>query len=273
MSQTGLDIAFCWDFADCSPADGLRRLKGFGFEGVELWPGWIEKFGLAAWDEALRETGMQCFQLCPYFDFVHGSEELAQSRLELERFLGYAREIGCARLRAFTGPVSPSHSVGARQASPVQWQSAISGLREFCDHAAKYDVELCLECHEGMLTEDSAGALRLLAGVDRPNLTTNLQIPLVGEVWQATVEALGSCTTHIHMHNWQGARVMANLTYLSEGDFDWLPLLRLLVHHYRRRVCLSVEHPTHTGRHKSWETARRDGPYLQALKRRVMENE
>ena len=266
MKEPGIDLAFCWDFSDCSPEQGLRRLKEYGFEGVELWPRWIETFGADAWGEALRLTGMQCFQLCPYFDFVHGPEEIRQSRLELDRFLGYARTIGSRRLRVFTGPVPLDRAVDSRQAGPEQWQHAIAALQEYCDLAAADGVELCLECHEGMLMDTSEGALRLLKGVDRPNLTANLQIPLRDEDWRETVESLGPYTSHIHMHNWHGEWLMSNLTFISEGDFDWTPLLRLLTQQHHRRVCLSIEHPRHTGKDDSWETARRDGPYLNALR-------
>ena len=267
MHEPGIDLAFCWDFEDSAPEEGLRRLQDCGFDGVELWPRWIDDFGIVAWGEALRATGMRCFQLCPYFDFVHGPEELARSRDALERFLRYAAVLGCTRLRTFTGPVPPApQAVDSRQAGPAQWEAAIRGLREFCDRAGEQGVELCLECHEGMLMEDTPGALRLLTGVDRPNLTANLQIPLRDEDWQTTISALGRYTTHIHIHNWHGAMTMDHLTFVSEGDFDWRPVVEALVRQEGRRVCLSIEHPRHNGRHSSWETARRDGPFLGALR-------
>jgi sugar phosphate isomerase/epimerase len=271
MTEPGIDIAFCWDFEDCSPEDGLARLRASQFEGIELWPRWINAFGIDAWAAALQSHGMRCFQLCPYFDFVHGPEALAASREELERFLDYARIVGCTRLRAFTGPVPPNErAVGMHQADDAQWDAAIAGLREFCDRAAGQGVELCLECHEGMLMEGSEGALGLLHGADRPNLTTNLQIPLEDEDWQTTIDRLGKYTSHIHIHNWHGPMIMDNLTFLSDGEFDWQPVVRTLVREYGRRICLSIEHPRHNERDSSWETARRDGPFLAALRAAIM---
>jgi sugar phosphate isomerase/epimerase len=266
----GIDLAYCFDFADTEPEPALHRLKSYGFQGIELWPRWIESFGIDRWSLALRETGMTCFQLCPYFDFVHGDEGIDASRAELRRFLEYAEIVECRRLRAFTGPVAPDRAVGAAQATPEQWASAIAGLRDFCDAAAPRGVELCLECHEGMLTETSAGALRLIEGVGRPNLTTNLQLPLQDEGWEDSIAALGRYTTHLHLHNWIGPMVLENSTFLSAGEFDWEPALRRLARDWGRRVCVSLEHSTHCRKHDSWETAERDGPFLRALRQRVM---
>ena len=272
-STPGIDIAYCWDLPE-SPGDGLPRLRDYGFDGVELWPGAIEAHPLADWRKALDDCEMRCFQLCPYFDFVHGAQSLSRSRAELDRFLEYARALDCSRLRVFTGPTAGGDAVGGSQATPEQWSSAIAGLREFCDIAAKDGVELCLECHEGMLMEDSAGALRLLSGVKRENLTTNLQIPLHREEWRVSVDALGRFTTHMHIHNWADSASAGNfggeLTYISEGYFDWHPVLDALVRGHGRNLCLGVEHSRHGGKHESWETIRRDGPFLVGLRERVL---
>jgi len=265
-----IQISVCWAFPADSPETSLPRLRAHGFEGVELWPDPLKKFGVERWGAALAATGLQCWQLCPYFDFVHGPGKIAASRKLLAEYLEYAGKLGCRRLRVFTGPPWGEGVVGAREASEAQWQAAIAELRSFCDLAGKQGVELCLECHEGSLMEDSVSALRLLGAVDRPNLTTNLQLPLVGEDWQASLRNLGPYTTHIHLHNW--AREMADvsraeLTFLDAGIFDWRPVVGHIVHDCGRSLCLSIEH---IGHHDPWEVARRDGPYLQQLRAAVL---
>ena len=50
--------------------------------------------------------------------------------------------------------------------------------------------------------ENSVSALRLLDAVDHPALTVNLQLPLLAEPWEDSVDRLGAYTTHIHIHNW-----------------------------------------------------------------------
>jgi sugar phosphate isomerase/epimerase len=251
----------------------LSRLRAQGFDGIELWPDPLRKFGPGRWAAALQAANLSCLQLCPYFDFVHGPDKIAASRLLLREYLDYARLLGCRRLRVFTGPPWGEGVIGARVASATQWAAAITELRAFCDIAAREDVELCLECHEGSLMEDSVSALRLLEAVSRPNLTTNLQLPLVGEPWQFSLQNLAPYTSHIHIHNWEKEMVdvsRATLTFLDAGIFDWVPVVRKIVLDCGRSLCLSVEHTDHGGRHDPWETACRDGPYLQRLRREIL---
>lgn len=273
VNKPTIQLGFCWGFRDDTPASSLPRLRAHGFDGIELWPDPLKKFGPERWAAALQAGGMSCLQLCPYFNFVHGPEKIAASRLLLREYLEYARQLRCRRLRVFTGPPWGDGVIGARQASPAQWEAAITELRAYCDIAAGEGVELCLECHEGSLMEDSVSALRLLEAVDRPNLTTNLQLPLVNEPWQFSLQNLAPYTSHIHIHNWEKEMVdvsRAELTFLDAGIFDWQPVVWQIVQDCGRSLCLSVEHGEHRGRHDLWETARRDGPYLQRLRRAIL---
>jgi sugar phosphate isomerase/epimerase len=196
-----IHLGFCWVFGAEDPLLALERLRACGFEGIELWPRDLRRHGPEKWAAALTATGMQCFQLCPYFNFVHGAEKQRESGAILDEFLSAAQVLNCTRLRAFTEPPWGEGVVGAAAATEEQWQAAICGLREYCDEAGP-DVEICLECHAGSLMENSAGALRVLREVQRPNLTVNLQLPLLGEEVTTSIAALGRYTTHIHIHNW-----------------------------------------------------------------------
>lgn len=262
-----IDLSFCWIFKETEPETGLARLKECGFEGVEFWPRSFEAFPVDRWAAALRDSGMKCFQLCPYFDFVSGEEKIQESRRLLEEYLGYASLLGCTRIRVFTGPVKGKERVGPREATERQWNDAIHSLQEFSTIAAKQGVELCLECHGGSLMEDSPSALRLIREVDRPNLVVNLQLPLHNEDWRVSLDQLGLYTHHIHIHNWTQGIGQGEATFLSEGAFDWRPVIRKITREFGRRLCLSVEHANHGGRHDPWETAAKDGPFLQELRR------
>jgi sugar phosphate isomerase/epimerase len=259
-------LGFCWVFSGLDPVEGLKRLRDDGFDGIELWPDRLDEFGAAAWASALKATGMRALQLCPYFNFMGGESSIARSRAMLVKFLADAKIVKCPRLRVFTGPPWGQGVVGARDATAKQWEDSISSLREFCDIAAQEDVELCLECHGGSLMEDSPSALRLLKGVDRSNLTTNLQIPFLNEDWKVSVASLAATTTHIHIHNWTRGLGDGDLTFLEEGAFDWEPVVRARAGNGRHSLTLSVEHPDHGGRHDPRETARRDGRYLNQLR-------
>ena len=261
-----IDLGFCWPFPGANPTENLRRLREYGFDGVELWPDKLDEGGAEAWATALQATGMRALQLCPYFNFMGGEATITKSREMLRKFLADAKVLDCQRLRVFTGPPWGEGVVSARDATPQQWADSISSLREFCDVAAQQDVELCLECHEGSLMENSPPALRLLREVDRPNLTTNLQLPLWNEDWKVSLDALASVTTHIHIHNYTKVFGEGDLTFIGEGVFDWKPVVQALGKNGRPSLTLSVEHTDHGGRHDPWETARRDGAYLNQLR-------
>ncbi len=266
--MVGIDLGFCWAFGSSSvPEDELPYLRDCGFDGIELWPQALEQFGVARWARTLRNEGMRALQLCPYFNFVGGPEKVWASREMFFRYLEMAQELECSRLRVFTGPPWGEGVVGAKAATEAQWASAIENLREYGEVAGKAGVELCLECHEGSLMEDAPSALRLLRAVDHPALTTNLQLPLLNEAWERSLELLGAYTSHIHIHNWTEGLGRGEQTYLGEGAFDWLPVINRLVGDFERSLCLSVEHPDHGGKSTLRETARRDGATLRQWRR------
>ena len=267
MTAPGIDVSFCWGFQNDTPETSLPRLRDAGFEGIELWPDMLAKFGADRWVAALAAQDLRCFQLCPYFNFVHGPGQIEESWRKLAEIRQAARHLDCHRLRVFTGPPWGAGVIGAHEATAAQWAEAIRCLQEFCDAAS--EIEFCLECHAGSLMEDSIAALRLLDGVGRANLTTNLQLPLHDEDWRISLEALTPFTTHMHIHNWTRGLGDGDLTFLADGVFDWQPVVRHLLK-AGRSVCLSVEHANHGGRHDPWETARRDGQFLRTLKREVI---
>ena len=261
-------IAFCWCFGpDITPEDGCRRLADCGFEGIELWPEALARFGARRWAAALKAAGLRCVQLCPYFDVVRGNHVGVASLSQLAGFLALADMLDCARLRTFTGPPWGDEVVGPAQATPAQWQSAGEQLIRLCNLAAMHGVELCLECHAGSLMEDSPSTQRLLALVSRPNLSVNLQFPLVGEQWQASVAQLGQHAVHLHMHDWSD-RIDGTLCNIGEGVFPWEEAMRALAQWPQDRIW-SVEHADHHGRHDPWATAAHDGPWLRNLRARL----
>jgi Sugar phosphate isomerases/epimerases len=265
--QEHITLGFCWMFADCTPEEGLPRLREYGFEGIELWPSYLETFGAERWARALAANEMRCVQLCPYFNFMQGQTTITASHAALLNALAAARILACKRVRVFTGPPWGEGMIDARDATEQQWQDTIQSLQVFCDLARQEQVELCLECHAGQLMENSSSTLRLLNSVQRSNLTVNLQLPLRAETWTSSLSALAPYTTHMHIHNWTQELGKGSLTYLNEGVFDWLPVLYNLTVTVGCHICVSVEHADHHGQDDSWETARRDGAYLEQVRK------
>jgi sugar phosphate isomerase/epimerase len=256
-------IACCWFFPNITPEEGLPRLRAAGFPAIEIWSQDLRKWGVSRWKAALAAEGLGCVQLCPYLDVVHGATTVEMGRWVMDAMLTAAQELNCRRVRIFTGPPWGEHTVGPQQASEHQWADAAFALAEYADMAGP-DVELCLECHEGSLMEDTPNTLKLIQAVNRPNLTVNLQLPFTGEEPLSSAIALAKYTTHIHIHayeeGWSGP-----FTWLSSGKTDWLPVLKTLREHGAGDLCLSLEHPSHNRGHDAWDTVLRDAPWLSAL--------
>ncbi len=258
-------IGFCNFYTHFSPEQLCSRLREYKFDGIELWPNPLRDYGVKRWAKALENEGLACLQLCPYFNFMEGPLKISESRKQLEDFMRVAEGLACKRIRVFTGPPWGEGVVGADQATPEQWDAAIGSLREFCDCADQEDMELCLECHGGSLMENSSSTLRLISSIGRPNLTVNLQLPLLNEDWKVSLEKLGAHTSHLHIHNWTRGMGEGELTYFCEGAFDWKPVFQRLLVDFRRTVCFSIEHADHGQKHDPLETIKRDGPFLRRL--------
>jgi sugar phosphate isomerase/epimerase len=255
-------LGFCYpmDWETSELYEQLSRLKALGYDGVEIWNQNLEPIDLPRLADWLREIGIACAQICPYFDFVHGQEKWDETMRTAETYIERSRLLGNPLVRVFTGG-----GVGPDNATEEQWNAAIAGLQRICDMAAP-DVRLCLECHTGSLMEDVPNTLRLLRGVDRPNLGVNLQLPLKSghEPVDYSLEHLGRHTWHMHAHNYT-AIIGGEQRPLGEGVLDYQEILtRLIAQGFDGYI--SIEHANHEGKRDPWEIAAIEARYLTDLR-------
>lgn len=204
----------------------VKLVDELGFDGVEIWAQSFEEAGYDRIKEIMSSLRLEVASVNPYFDFTT-SEETYQSSLKVaEEYLGYAQGLECKRLRVWASPrkAFASH----KEAEPIHWERAIRGIRELCDMAAPLGITCVLEVHhgDGQLFDSSDATLRILEGVDRPNVTVNLQPPLLGEEPLESARRLGPHVTHLHAHNWRGG--WGRFTNLEEGDYDFEEFMRIL---------------------------------------------
>ncbi|KPJ62557.1 hypothetical protein AMK68_04730 [candidate division KD3-62 bacterium DG_56] len=262
-------IAFCYEFENEEADDRLGQIKSVGYDGVEFWQRRVEAMGIDQIDRLCRKHGLEVAQLCPYFNWVGGSEAIATTREMVRTYIDYARQAGCRHVRAFTGQASGGGAVGPDTATPEQWQAAIDGLREACDWAAPHGIRIVLECHGGSLMEDTPSTLRLLEGVGRDNLRLNLQLPLKGgqEDVDETISALDRYCVHMHIHNYT-AIPGGKMTDLETGCLDYASILaRLIGMGFDGWV--SVEHPGSYPDQTVEQAMRKQGEYLVRLRRQL----
>ncbi|HEY3377914.1 MAG TPA: sugar phosphate isomerase/epimerase [Armatimonadota bacterium] len=260
-------IGFCYP-AECSAtlkAD-FARLKAMGYDGVELWDQTLQQVDFSLVEDAYQTSGLSCAQLCPYFNFVDGQALWDESLRIAERYINWSERLDKPLLRVFTGKPWGEGVVGPDDATPAQWDAAIAGLQRVCDMAQPYGVRFALECHTGSLMEDTPNTLRLLQGVNRPNLGVNLQIPLKDglEPVELSLAHLGRYTWHMHAHNYRSIP-NGEQCLLGEGVMDYSSILsRLLSDGFSGYV--SIEHASYGGTRDPFEVAALEAKYLLQLR-------
>lgn len=260
--------AFCYIFKVEDFDEAIAKLASIGYDGVELWPQVLESIPVDYIKQVLDANRIACAQICPYFNFVEDKESWNKSIDIASQYIDYAIKLGNPLIRVFTGRVWGGPTVGAHIATEQQWSAAIEGIKKICDMAAPYGLRLALECHRGTLMEDSASALRLLREVDRVNLGLNLQLPLLNEEVDYSVEQVGRYTIHVHANNWLDEESLGedkNLTFVKHGVINYEKIIKRLIE-LGFDGYVSIEHANHAGADDPWVTARIDGLYLNDLK-------
>lgn len=252
-----MKIAFCtnvWPLEEIPQA--CSKLKELGYDGVELWHQYIVSRSLEQIRHEVLDLGLEVAQVCPYFNVTGSREELEETFKLAEQYVRIARELGCKRIRVFTG------NVGATEATEEQYEQGVEGLRKICRMAP--DLMFILETHRGSLMESTASTLRLIRDVGENNLRVNLQVPMEvsGEQPYECARRIGNYVAHLHAHNWQGD--VNNLTCLSEGDYDFGAFLSILVENGFDGY-ISIEHGDHYGKDDPFEVAAREASYLKTL--------
>ena len=242
--------------------EALVRLGRMGYDGVELWQQYLEQADLSRLAGLLAQNGLAALQLCPYFDLVTSDRTVEDSVRLNERFVEMARQLQGDRIRVFTGPVDE------KDATPEQYRRCVRGLRRLCDHGGAQGVDYVLEVQHGVM-QTSAGILRLIGDVDRPNVLVNLQLPLRGESWEESVSRLGRHVQHLHAHNWSTREGdFKALTYLGQGVMDFEAFIRALVGNGFDGV-ISIEHPTRPDTDDPLVVAGKEAEYLKGLLQRM----
>lgn len=221
--------------------DLVKLLDELGYDGVEIWQQAFEVLGLEGVKEALKPYRLEVAAINPYFDFTTSEESYRESIESAEKYVEYAVELNCVRLRTFTSKMGSFKS--SEEAQPIHWERAINGIRSVCDMASKYGIMCLMEVHygDGQLYDSSDSTLKIIKAVSRNNLAVNLQPPLRGETPYESAERLGRYVKHLHIHNWIGG--WGKFTFLDSGDVDIPKFLRIL-RKYGFDGYMSIEHAT-----------------------------
>ena len=119
----------------------------------------------------------------------------------------------------------------ADRGTPEQWESAITHIAECADHARDKRVALAIETHLGQLSNTLDGTLRLVRGIDRPNVGVVLDWCNImvegGDPLEAT-EALGEHILLVHAKDGHMVKEGPRWDPIGEGELDYPALLGAL---------------------------------------------
>lgn len=199
-----------------------------GYLGVEVWQPHVQRHL-----EAHGSLETLCALLARYglaVPMLSGSYDLAQQpQAGLDALATHAEQaaaLGAPLLRMFTGGES------SREATLSTWNVVIAALQQACDAIAPLGLAIALETHDGHLHDSTPGTLRLLEGVDRPNLCVNLDIYNLYAIGEDPCEALARLRPHVRMvHLKNAVRQGQSLRYgipLAEGEMPYTPFLESL---------------------------------------------
>lgn len=139
---------------------------------------------------------------------------------EFFKYLESAKALGAEKIRIWAYKKDiPEHS-------GEEWDSVVASAREICEFAEPYGIKICLECHNGSLTQDYKTALAFLEAVDhklfrtywQPNQLKSLEYNI------EAVKALSKYVEALHVFH-----IVDNVKMpLSEGASDWRKYLEIL---------------------------------------------
>lgn len=121
-----------------------------------------------------------------------------------------------------------------------------AALKQVTQHAAKYGLTVGLENHGG-LTRTAQQCNRLLAAVNEPNIGLNYDpanFLMYGEEPLASVKKIDHPVVFTHLKSLKRVGGRKQYCRLSEGEIDYLPILRWLRDHYDGFYGLEYEDPS-----------------------------
>ena len=123
-------------------------------------------------------------------------DKIEQNYADLEKHCKMANVFGCDMVRHSPGG-PPSY-----KATEAEWKTAAEGMKKACDIAAKYDIRIAMEIHNGGLVESSDDVLKIVELANRDNLgaihdASNMYISAVDD-GPESVKLLGDRLFHVH---------------------------------------------------------------------------
>ena len=140
-----------------------------------------------------KEYGITCSSYGTYFRIGTTPVE------ELETYISAAKILGTDILRLWCG------DKGSQEYTDAEKETLFATCRALAEIAEKYDVTLCLECHNNTFTDRAEAALSLMQAVGSPHFKMYWQPNqyCAEEENLQYAAAIAPYTVNIHVFNWK----------------------------------------------------------------------
>jgi len=176
----------------------LGEAKGWGLQGVDLFPFYLERAGTSvdAAAEAMAELGLEVAVYCVPTDLVSADPDVRKQSLDrVKTFANKAVELGVGHLFSHGG----QHTNSGEEALARY----IDGLRRAADLCAERGLLFSIE-NAGKLCHTHEELARCIEAVDRPNMRVTIDTGnfiLAGSDPHEAVRRLAPKIAHVHVKN------------------------------------------------------------------------
>jgi D-psicose/D-tagatose/L-ribulose 3-epimerase len=217
-----------WIYGDENLEDSLKRLKTFGYQGVEL-AGEPCVTDIEETKKLLNEYNLECSSICgiynPERDLSSRDSRVRQNGiLYVKKCIDMAKELGSKTViivPTYVGKLSPEVEL------ETEWQNAILSVKEAGKYAMDKNITLSLEAlnrYETYLVNNLDLGLRFIEEVDVES------VKIMADLFHMSIEernmtkAIKKIAEHlVHVHIADNTREAAGL-----GQTDFAPIISLL---------------------------------------------
>lgn len=242
-----------------------RRAAGAGYEGIEL-RGWdrtnetpLEPY-LKRCCGIAKSNKLELVFGCPNNGLAGGAEKKAKAMKDLQTVIRIGADSGVKRLNVFGEPlisetIHYSHfdEIGSALATDAMRQATVDYFKEAGDFAAKHDVLLCFEMHNGYLHDLAAPTKQLLEQINHKNVRANIDYGNIAlnrkqQGMDKELSLMAGLIGYVHIKNVISFNAFGLRAYrcvaLRDGEINtYLFMRKLLADGYSGPVCIENTFP------------------------------
>lgn len=217
-----------WIYGNENLEDSLKRLKKYGYQGVEL-AGEPDSINIEATKQLLKKYGLKCSSICgiytPERDLSSADEQVRKNAVEyVKKCVNLAKSLHASTVIVVptcVGKVQPETTI------EEEWNYAIDGVKKAGLYAKEHDITLALETlnrYETYLANNLELGLRFVKEVDLESVKIMADLFHMSLEERDMIQSLKKISPYlVHVHIADNTREAAGL-----GQTDFKPVISFL---------------------------------------------